>query len=661
MRPRLRGLLSALAFAASSLACASVPSPRPPAAPSYAALTAERPAPPVAPERIHALLVNGGGSPDQNYASHVAHLRKMSSLLVRAGVAPAQISILSGDGDDPAPDLAVHEPLPEGALLLGEEVGEMLLDQSRFESSTVPGFALRPATPSELERWFSTVGAGLRGGDTLLLYVTDHGLGNPEDVMDTRIVMWGRRAYVSVRELGAMLETLRPGVRVVALMSQCFSGGFAWLSQRDGERVSEPNVCGYFSARYDLMAYGCYSDLSGEEQGHSFVFMRALEETGSFDDAHRTALIEDATPDVPLRTSDVWLQEMLNALASSAKVDVTELMDALLAKAWEDRAAWEPELRIIDRIGRAYGLKSPRRAREMRDIQSMASGLSRLRQKVEAHAETWSEALEGATKSNLEAFAAASPAWGPRLKAVARGTMGTPERRALAVELLRDLNAFTGGRGEVRSAIELFSEQEDAGAAIGYRTQVRTSALIRMGALLSSIAGRVYLATHGKPELLEAYRAMRACESFTLPLPARGRREGEGPEAQKELLPPIVEELRAADEARPTWIGIGARPASAYRIREEGLPRGAAVVTEVEARSPAAAAGIAPGDVVLGPPGAPFGHPQDFLPWLMLLRVGEGAPLVLRRGGVMHTVTLTPRSYEVSYSRDAGLEVLRAR
>ncbi|HEU4404111.1 MAG TPA: hypothetical protein VFS43_02285 [Polyangiaceae bacterium] len=290
---------------------------------NYAALAAaEQPAPRVAPDRLHALLLNGGGNPASNYASHLAHIRKLVALLGRAGVAPERISILSGDGDNAAADLAVREPDPEGAWLLKSAPrGGKLLGAIRFESSTVPGFALRPATPPELRRWFETVGAGLRDGDTLLLYVTDHGVRAPRNVMETRIVLWGDNASVSVRELRELLRTLPRGVRVVTLMSQCFSGGFAWLGHRDGERIPDPNVCGYFSSRYDLEAYGCYTALSGHDDvGHSFAFLRALERGGRFDDAHRAALVTDGTPDVPLRTSDLWLQELLYDQAAFAHV-----------------------------------------------------------------------------------------------------------------------------------------------------------------------------------------------------------------------------------------------------------------------------------------------------------------------------------------------------
>jgi hypothetical protein len=647
----MRGARNAVLLAgiASTLACASA-APKPPPGPvDYAALaTAEPRAPPTPPERIHALLLNGGGDPSGNYASHLAHIRELTALLTRAGVAHARISILSGDGDDPAPDLAAHAPDLEGSwLIAGTALGEKLLPQARFESSTVPSFKLQPATLPELQRWFKTTGASLRDGDTLLLYVTDHGLGNEQDVLDTRIVLWGHNATVSVRELRAMLRELRPGVRVVALMSQCYSGGFAWLSSIDGERAPNPNVCGYFSVRYDLKAYGCYSDLSGNNEiGHSFAFLRALARTGGFDDAHRATLVTDHTPDVPLRTSDVWLQELLNALATAARVDVDNLIDVLLAQAWENQGAWDPEIRLLDRIGEVYGFASPRSVGEM---QETVRRLSRVRRQVRMHTDAWSSAVASATQSNLDNFIDATPSWAPRLNGARIDRAAAPERRALAEELLRDLSAFTAGRGGVINTVKLLSGREEVGEALSFRTQVRISALVRVGAILTSIAGRVYLGAHGDKGLLDAYRAMRDCEELTLA--GLGAPAGTKPldEPPVEPLPQLADELRALAQMVPAWTGLETRPPSAQRAARQKLPPGASVVTSIDERSPAEAAGLAVDDVILGPPGAPFVYRRDLLPWLMLLKVGEPRSLLVRRGRETVTVTLTPRAFPIEW------------
>jgi fumarate hydratase class I len=74
--------------------------------------------------------------------------------------------------------------------------------------------------------------AAWRPGDTLLLYVTDHGRRGKEDVRDATISLW--HEHLSVSALRELLARLDPDVRVVMLMSQCFSGSFANVLVPDG-------------------------------------------------------------------------------------------------------------------------------------------------------------------------------------------------------------------------------------------------------------------------------------------------------------------------------------------------------------------------------------------------------------------------------------------
>jgi hypothetical protein len=198
-----------------------------------AALAWARPATatePVPPDRLHVLAINGGGDREDNFASHLSHLRQLGGLLERAKVSRDHITVLSGDGSNPAPDLAVAEPEPEGTWLLeGTELGGLLRHATEFENSTLEGYRLRPATRSELRLALASLRARLKSGDTLLVFVTDHGTLDARDPLDNRISLWGARESVSVRELTGMFSRLPASVRVVTLMSQCFSGGFAYL------------------------------------------------------------------------------------------------------------------------------------------------------------------------------------------------------------------------------------------------------------------------------------------------------------------------------------------------------------------------------------------------------------------------------------------------
>src|SRR5262249_40417408 len=62
---------------------------------------------------LHVLMVNGGGSREQNYQSHLLHLRALYALLQRAGVPSQRMALYVSDGADPAPDVALREAQPE--------------------------------------------------------------------------------------------------------------------------------------------------------------------------------------------------------------------------------------------------------------------------------------------------------------------------------------------------------------------------------------------------------------------------------------------------------------------------------------------------------------------------------------------------------------------
>src|SRR5947208_12995131 len=180
---------------------------------------------------LHVLMLNGGGSKAMNYQSHLLHVQQLLDVLRHAGIRPDQVSVFSGDGADPAEDLAVREVQPEAEfwLLRGTRLEHQLATPITHANSSVPGVELQAATKENLRRWFKRAHRALGRRDTLLLYVTDHGQKNAEDPLNNSITLWGAKESLSVSELRELLRMLRPGVRVVMLMSQCYSGAFAHL------------------------------------------------------------------------------------------------------------------------------------------------------------------------------------------------------------------------------------------------------------------------------------------------------------------------------------------------------------------------------------------------------------------------------------------------
>ncbi len=590
-------------------------------------------------------MVNGGGNKVQNYQSHFLHLRRLLELLERAGVSNEHVTVFDADGPDPSADMAVRELDPDADLgpLRGTHLAGPLGPPIVYANSEIPGVSLHPATRAGLASWFKTARKRLHAGDTLLLYVTDHGFRNEKDTGDNRIVLWGDKESISVSELQALLDKLDPGVRVVALMSQCFSGAFANLMSVHARR-DQPSgaVCGYFSSTPDRPAYGCYPENRGKDNvGHSFHFFQALEASESFPQAHLEVLATDRTPDVPLRTSQVYLERLLERAAHDAGEEPPAFIDGLVREAWRDKATWEPEIRLLDRIAHAFGVFSPR---SLGELEAQTKSLPDVAERLRTNGTLWKAVLGDADEANLKRFLAARPDWVQRTDAATVAVLGTGGRHGLTSALLADLGPFTSASG-TEARLRVLREKGETASAAGYRMEVRLAVILRLRTVLTEVAGRVHLATRATPAERTAYESLRACEDLRLP-PAAGA-PAAAPAPAFEPFPPWEEDVKLAHQVLPAWMGINFRPASEKNRTEYGLAEGATSVLTVYPGSPAEAAGLKVGDIILGPPGKPFTEPRQVREWTMLSVVDRPAPLVAQRGDQRVRITLVPKPYPI--------------
>ncbi len=588
---------------------------------------------------LHVLVINGGGSAADNFASHVAHVRRLLDTMARAGVPKGRITVLASDGADPAPDVAVRDERPEAFWLLeGTRLDKELAPPPHLESTTLPGVAHESATRAALERWFSAAHAKLQPGDTLFIYVTDHGTRNQQDPLENRITLWGDKASISVRQFGALLGRLSARVRVVTLMSQCFSGGFARLHEVRGRGAgASGNTCGYFSTTDDRFAYGCYPEAAGnEEVGHSFAFFDALSRTRQMPAAHARVLELDGTPDVPLRSSDVYLGDLLWRVAQVRRTDEATVVDALLARAWQKRAAWETELRLLDRIGRAFGLPSPRTLKEVRE---RALAIESVKKEISARRNDWEERFGSTNALNLDGFLAAHPGLAEQVTPRALRNLVDAARGQITARLLPELQRFTEAHGARLGRMTAFADKADLAEALSYRMDVRLAVLERMRTILRGIAGRVLLAEPGRGADAKTHAGLLACEGLTLPGTAVAAGKGNG---QLEPFPAFDDDRTLAETVIPGWMGIEFSEAPSARRKAAAVPAAAAFVVRVFPDSPAQVSGLRAGDIVLGPRGQLFSEPREILSWTMLAPVGQPQQLDVLRGAARMQVILTP-------------------
>ncbi|MBN2573679.1 MAG: PDZ domain-containing protein [Deltaproteobacteria bacterium] len=587
---------------------------------------------------LHVLAVNGGGDRLDNFASHLEHLRQLVDVLAAAGVRKDHITVLASDGGAPAPDLAAREAEPENSWLLqGTRLEPLLRDLTKFENSALPGVDFRPATQAGLSRAIAKLRRRLRPGDTLLLYVTDHGTESRRDPIDNRITLWGPHETISVRGLGALLATLPAKARVVSLMSQCFSGGFAYLHEaREKSRLPGGGTCGYFSSTPDRPAYGCYPEVRREKAvGHSFEFLSAVARQGSFATAHAEVLESDDTPDIPLRSSDVYLAELL-ARHTPANQGDAAFADSFLRRALASGAG-AAESQLVDRIASRYALARPASLVELDEqVRQLFARLDEL----DARARTWEIALGDFNRASLDAFLASRPVWRQRLAHQSVRRLDAPALRACALDLLAELFPFVAADGARLAEANRLVTGLATTDEIGYRTEIRVAVLLRMRFVLTSVAGHEWCKRH--PREAQAVDALVRCEDLTLSLPPRSPRRAARTEAPK--FPAPAEDERLAVSARPGWIGITFTPVSRGRRERLSLLGGAATITSVLPRSPAAEAGLRQGDIVLGAPGRAFVHVGDLRPFIAAAAPGTAVALEILRGGSHMVLSPTVRA-----------------
>jgi hypothetical protein len=199
-------------------------------------------------------------------------------------------------------------------------------------------------------------------------------------------------------------------------------------------------------------------------------------------------LAQDDTPDVPLRTTDVYLGRLVTREAAARGVEEPALVDSLLAEAWKSRAAWEPQIRLLDRMGTAFGTFSPRSLGEIAERERELDALTR---QMSTYAETWKTAQAGVQETLLRRFLSEHPDWEVRLQPAALKGLGVEERAAQLGELLPKLMDHARRQTEPWAKLEGFRTRTARAAEARWRLEVRRAALQRMRTVLVGIAGRV--------------------------------------------------------------------------------------------------------------------------------------------------------------------------
>ena len=132
-------------------------------------------------------------------------------------------------------------------------------------------------------------------------------------------------------------------------------------------------------------------------------------------------------------------------------MEVEVLTDWLLEEAWRSRADWEPEIRLLDRIGDAFGTFSPR---SLAELDAYASELAALTEQMKTYTDVWKKTFGDLKQSALRSFLSGQPKWRDRLKSQALEQLDAQGRSALLDELLPKLAWYVRGRPQISQRIE---------------------------------------------------------------------------------------------------------------------------------------------------------------------------------------------------------------
>jgi thiol-disulfide isomerase/thioredoxin len=551
------------------------------------------------PPVVQALLLNGGGTARTNYYSHALHLASMRHALMTRGVDPRYIDVLSADGESIAPDLAMVRVAegPHAWLLEGTALDRSLRRPLRFVSAHNKETSHRAATRASLDGWFDEAREKLRPGDTLLFFVTDHGE-RGKTAEQTRITLWNRES-ITVAELRERLGTLPVGVRVVQLMSQCFSGAFAEtaLTPPPGRPIGE--TCGYYATTADRLAYGCYPDATAEHEGHAIRFAQALTRRPSLGASHDEVLVTDRTPDVPVRSSDLALERFVRRVADRRQISVESLVsgESAVALARGDLAR---EAATVQAVSRSFSIPTPT---EPGSLAPLDARLAELGKRFGQNADTWEAAVGELAQGNLDQFLVSAPGWKDRVLPRELARLPFSRLRPLQERLVDELTVFTRTRPDRLTRLQEGRVRLTAARAARDRSQIRLAALLRLRLLLTSAVGRHLLDSDGTAEDRAGITALRACEDRPLGS-GPGGAAGEEP-AVSPPFPSIESDERLVGATAPAFLGVSLADLPAAERTALRLPEGAMTVVGVEPGSPAAAAAIARGDVLLGETGSP--------------------------------------------------------
>jgi len=302
---------------------------------------------PVPPRASNFLVLGGGGEPSSNEIALEKNVRYFQRTLETLGLTPSSATVYFANGND---GQATVRYLGEGK-------------RERFKVPEIPHLK----GPSTLERFLDWVEQSARNTPQrpAFIYFTGHGSANGRNLDNNHLTLWDGD-MLTVRAFGLFLNRLPSTTPVVTVMAQCYAGSFANFIYQDAnpqrEVVAQPR-CGFFATVKTLPSVGCTPEADeADYRDYSSSFFAGLSGRGrtgqpvasadydgdgrvSYAEAHAFAKVDEETPDLPLSTSEAWLQRRasrrdvrrllsmpIHEVARTGRPEQRHVVEALLKK-----------------------------------------------------------------------------------------------------------------------------------------------------------------------------------------------------------------------------------------------------------------------------------------------------------------------------------------
>jgi hypothetical protein len=253
------------------------------------------------------MVFGGGGAPSYNEIALEKNLLYFQRSLTAKGFDPKQAALYFANGNS-----------AEATVRYLDDSGK-----EKFKAPNIPN--LNGAATLENLKQQLLADKSLK---SLFFYFTGHGSLNRQDANDNAMILWNEK-YLSVKQFATILDRLPAQKPVVTVMSQCYAGSFANIIYKNGDRrqpFSNQNRCGFFATIKTQTSVGCTAEVNeADYKDYSSSFFAGL--TGrnridrpvlsadfngngkvAYNEAHAFAKIDDMTTDLPISTSEAWLQ-----------------------------------------------------------------------------------------------------------------------------------------------------------------------------------------------------------------------------------------------------------------------------------------------------------------------------------------------------------------